>query len=99
MSYRGLGFIYTNKCTANCSICCFNCSPKCNYKLSKEKVVEIIGEAIKNDIRYIGFTGGEPFLYLNEIEQIIKEFGEKCYFTITTNGFWANERKKQMKFY
>lgn len=47
MSYRGLGFIYTNKCTSNCSICCFNCSPKCNYKLSKEKVIEIIGEAIK----------------------------------------------------
>lgn len=87
--YKGLGIIYTNKCTSNCDICCFDCSPQKTQKIDMATTKKIIKNAIEKDIHYIGFTGGEPFIYLDEITQIMKHYKKKCYFTITTNGYWA----------
>ncbi|WBW49400.1 radical SAM protein [Peptoniphilus equinus] len=94
MNYKCLGLLYTRKCTENCTICCFNCSPKRHEKMHKKDAIKFIKAAIDNGIRYIGISGGEPFIYLDEIEEIMNYFRDECIFNITTNGFWAIEKGK-----
>ncbi|MDU1955601.1 MAG: radical SAM protein [Peptoniphilus lacydonensis] len=94
MNYKCLGLLYTRKCTEKCPICCFCCSPKRNEKMDKDDAIKFINAAIDNEIRYIGISGGEPFIYLEEIEEIMNHFREECIFNITTNGFWAINKEK-----
>ncbi|TIH60659.1 4Fe-4S cluster-binding domain-containing protein, partial [Klebsiella pneumoniae] len=62
MNYKCLGLLYTRKCTEKCPICCFCCSPKRNEKMDKDDAIKFINAAIDNEIRYIGISGGEPFI-------------------------------------
>lgn len=89
MNYNCLGIIYTYKCNFNCSICCFNCSPYLEEKIKYKEAFNVISSAIDLGIGLIGFIGGEPFLYYDEILNLMKNFKNKAVFTITTNGYWA----------
>ncbi|ABP67764.1 MAG TPA: radical SAM protein [Sulfurihydrogenibium sp.] len=89
--FKSVGIMLTKQCTAECDICCFFCSLHKNEKMSKELIVKIIDEAKSvNSISTFGISGGEPFLYLDELLFAISlatKSGFKT--TCTTNGFWA----------
>ena len=93
MEFFGLGLMYTNRCNCECDICGLNCTPQNDEKMTVEEAKHYIDAAIKNNIRMIGFTGGEPLLYIHEIEELLKYAVEKGIkrTTLTTNCYWAKD--------
>lgn len=81
----------TDRCSASCRICCFCCSPKNKNVISEELMLRIIDQAKEqNGIEYIGFSGGEPFLYYDLLKKGLlyaKKRGFKT--SVATNGFWG----------
>lgn len=64
---------YTDRCNATC--------PQCNmrrtsdfqrHKIPKEEVIKIIDACSKNSVQALSFTGGETFLYQDELLELIK---------------------------
>lgn len=82
---KGLRFIIGSGCNYNC----FYCHHEGYYK--KDKVVNLSKKikmlkdyAEQNNINSISITGGEPFMYFEELELILDAFNEEKY-TITLN--------------
>ena len=90
-----LAFILTNKCTAECDICCFSCSPKNNTFQSLDRIKSLIIDASKRkSISTVGFSGGEPFLAYKELleaTQFAHQFGLSI--ICTSNGFWGADKE------
>lgn len=88
-----LTFLFTNHCTQKCQHCGLSSSPSDRRRLSIEEMFKYIDAAatLSNDDLYICFTGGEPFLYYNDILKVTeyakskKVKGVSC----VTNSFWA----------
>ncbi len=64
---KTVALLITKQCTAQCEMCCFECTPQTKEKIPMELIIKIIEEAaLIDDIETIGFSGGEPFLeYFN----------------------------------
>lgn len=91
MKFNILVFLYTYQCTSECDICTFSCSPKRKEKMDKKTAKRLIKEAKDNNIFLIGFAGGEPLLFKDEIIELL----EYCksldiVTTITSNCFWGD---------
>lgn len=96
-----LAFLTTTKCPAKCKMCCFSCNPSRKEELPFTLMKDMIYQA-KNlkmekatPFRLVAFTGGEPFLRINDIKILIDlsnslGFDTSC----TTNGFWASSEEK-----
>lgn len=94
--HKQISVILTNKCTANCDICCYSCSTKENEKLSFSEIENILNTVTQNNsISHLNISGGEPFLYLDDLYKIV-EMAHKMKLTIScvTNGFWCNDHDK-----
>lgn len=91
-----VAILTTNQCTAECDICCFNCSPLKKEKMPLELQEKIINEAAKlPDIDTVGFSGGEPFLVFDEIirmSRLAKKNGLRV--ICTSNGFWGTSEER-----
>ena len=86
----------TDKCTAACDMCCFGCSPKGEMHLETDLIKDVTLQASRIEgIRAIGFTGGEPLIYFDQVLECCryaKSLG--LHITINSNGFWgANEER------
>lgn len=80
----------TNKCTASCSSCCLDCSPTKNTHLNLETVLSTIDGLNKLGIKTLLLSGGETFLYYNEILQILQQAKMyKMLCSLNTNAFWC----------
>ncbi len=82
--------MYTDKCTANCSHCAAESSPYNNSKMSVEEARQYIEIAASKGFKCILWTGGEIFIYYDEILELT-EYGRSLglAFTIDTNAYWA----------
>lgn len=60
---------FTNKCTASCSSCCFDCSPKRNMHLNLDVVLTAIDGLSALGIKVLLLSGWEPFIYYDELLQ------------------------------
>jgi len=95
---HALSLIVTNECTAACTDCCFNCSPKKGISMTVDEAKQYIKDGIDvfKTIKLAVLTGGEPFLLgidsLVEIIEYINEF--KIYSRIVSNAFWATTPEK-----
>lgn len=87
-----LVLVYTLKCNASCSICCFNCHPNQSGKMSWEAALDYIRQASEIPaFDEVSITGGEALLYAKEVEGLIEAatlYGLKV--RLTSNGFWAS---------
>lgn len=96
-----LGIIYTYKCNAKCKHCCFECSPEREEKLDFVSAKRVIVESAKLGIHSLAFSGGEVFLYFDEIIDLIKiAKANKQQCACTTNGFWgvhSSEAEKKIR--
>lgn len=56
-----LSLITTDKCTAACRNCCFQCSPQLKQRMSLEQMKHWIDETVSDfpDVKSCVFTGGE----------------------------------------
>ena len=95
MMFSKLAVCMTNRCSAACDMCCFGCSPKKKTHLSTEQIKSSIRQAAETGaFKSVGFTGGEPFHYYDQLLECSaygKELGLRI--TINTNGFWAKNEK------
>ncbi len=91
MFKKAVSIILTDKCNASCQICCFGCKPQNNQVIDESLMLDVIEQASRNkNIEYIGFSGGEPFLYYELLKKGVnyaKELGFKT--SVATNGFWG----------
>lgn len=95
--FNTLAILYTMKCTAKCRICCFDCTPERNEKLSVEQVKSYIDKASAlKSIHTIGFSGGEALLYIDELCELAQYANSRGIYNISvnTNGFWATTEEK-----
>lgn len=95
MNYSAVGLMLTDRCTANCSVCCFKCSPRCNHEIDKQHAINFIKstEGIPS-INTIAFTGGEALLCeetLTELVSLSSTIGKQS--TLITNAFWATSEQ------
>jgi MoaA/NifB/PqqE/SkfB family radical SAM enzyme len=61
-----------------------------NRKMDHDKAKEIIAGMAQAGVGGISFSAGEPFLYINEIAELIKLCSQVGIYTrIVTNSFWA----------
>ena len=96
MLFKTLALIYTWKCNATCASCCYSCSPKRVEKLSLLQALSLIEETTHiEEIQHLSISGGEPFLYLDEIKILLEELNKtgrtsNC----VTNAFWASTPEK-----
>ena len=90
--YAAITFQLTKECNAHCEICCESSGPQLNGKMDLDVILRSIDEIRDmNSIKLIAVTGGEPFLYPDDVLSIAKrckEIGRK--FTIITNAFWCS---------
>ena len=86
-----LGLLITNKCNFACRHCCNESGPANANTVRIEDVARIIdGARDVPSIREVGLSGGEPFLYLPIVREIVRHaaaLGLSA--SVTTNGFWG----------
>lgn len=90
VDFSSLTFIYTNKCNSQCPHCCLDCGPDKQDKMSPEFLKNILRSLPDLNIPEFCISGGEPLLYLEEIEDIMalaKSLGLNS--QLGTNGFWG----------
>lgn len=78
-----------NKCELACSHCANSSGPKYNNVLSEKEINSIINTLNDNKFPMLIFTGGEPTLYIETINKILKGLSYSPYVSITTNGTFA----------
>ncbi len=87
---RKLAFGYSTRCNIRCAHCVAVGDIPDNRKMDQKKAKKIIVEMARAGVGGISFSAGEPFLYLNEIAELVnlcKQIG--IYTRIVTNSFWA----------
>lgn len=86
-----LGLLITNKCNFACRHCCNESGPANANTVPIEDVARLIDEARDvPSIREVGLSGGEPFLYLPIVRQIVRGAAALgLSVSVTTNGFWG----------
>lgn len=92
--WRTAGLMLTYKCNYKCEFCYYNCAPQKNGLMPVDIAIKI-WQSLKNisgDSAKIHITGGEPFLYWEHLQEILKHAKKQNLGkvdTIETNGFWA----------
>jgi len=89
-SYRRLSVQLTTACEARCKQCEYGQVGLKRHTLHRDKVIEIIEAAGKNHFQVISFTGGEPFLFMDELLEYVtlaSRAGIGRIFTGTNGGF------------
>ena len=91
MTVNGLCLVLTDKCSAACDICCFSCSPEKGSVMDARLMAGVIDQAAEIDgLKYLGFSGGEPFLYYDLLRDGLARAKAKGFKTsVATNGFWG----------
>lgn len=85
-----LSVIYTLKCNINCAHCMTVSSPKRREKLTPEEVLEYLRAGAKRGKKLVTFTGGEVFLYFEDLLYLTSEASALGYeVDVGTNAFWA----------
>ena len=94
--FSRLGIGITDKCSAACEMCCFGCSPAGKRNLSREIMMDVIRQAGEaEEIRSVGFSGGEAFLYFDLLlECTAYAHAQGLKVSVNSNGFWGKNEKR-----
>lgn len=94
MAPHTLALITTQRCTAACEHCCFDCSPQREAALAVADMHRFIDEAkALPSIRLVVFTGGECFLLGRDLDELVRHASGNGYATrFVSNGYWATTR-------
>lgn len=97
--FRKLAIGMTDKCSAECEMCCFGCSPNGSRTLSSDLMKDVIRQASEvEEIRAVGFSGGEPFMVYDQLLDCChytQSLGLQV--TVNTNGFWGRNEKRAVE--
>src|SRR6185369_12085445 len=96
--YMQIGLEIGRLCNARCEHCISFSGPKNKQKLALETAQRVVREAASVGLPRIEITGGEPFLFLDELEEIMrlgKSYGMVT--GVTTNSSWAKTPERAVK--
>ncbi len=86
----------TYRCPARCSHCCFSSHPNRKGHLSSNDVRRIIDEAARlGSLKFVGFTGGDPFLHTDILIDGVahtRKNGLKS--RVVTSAYWATSPQR-----
>lgn len=94
-SSEKINLVYTFTCNIKCAHCIVEGTPDNPEKMQLPKAKEIIQIAALNGKKMIVFTGGEIFLFFEELLELIecaKDYG--FYIAVETNSYWATSEKR-----
>ena len=84
--------LYTYKCNARCAHCIVEADIEKEEKLEASFVKLIIDRARKAGKTLVSFSGGEVFLFLEELLELVQYANRLRYYVVAnTNGFWARD--------
>ncbi len=87
-------FIITYRCPISCPMCFFACGPNRDEVLSKSLALKTIEEVNELKINTIGITGGEPFLEVDLMRELVKKAASYgMTMIVVTNAFWGTSKK------
>jgi MoaA/NifB/PqqE/SkfB family radical SAM enzyme len=87
---RKLAFGYSTSCNIRCEHCVAAEDHSGGLKMEHDAAKEIIMELAQAGVRGISFSAGEPFLYFDEIAELVQLCSQIGIYTrIVTNSFWA----------
>ena len=90
MEFTKLCLVLTDRCTAACDFCGFSCSPDNHQVMDADLMKRMICEAKAMGMHTVSFSGGEPFLYPQLLEEGVRTAREnRLAVNIATNGFWG----------
>ena len=87
---RKIAFGYSTRCNIRCEHCVATDDLPAGRTMDHDKAKEIIAGMVRAGVGGISFSAGEPFLYFNQIAELVdlcRQFG--IFTRIVTNSFWA----------
>jgi len=96
--FATVGFIYNYPCPLKCNFCCHTKENVGEGRLHPGNVVPLILDFARyENVRRFAFTGGDPFVYIREILEIMRAAraaGVAQPFHMVTSGYWAKTDAK-----
>ncbi len=96
---RKIAFGYSTRCNIRCTHCVAAGDVPDNKKMELARAKEIIREMAAAGVTGVSFTAGEPFIYFDDLLELVDLCREKKIYTrIVTNSYWAKspEEAKQL---
>ncbi len=91
---RKIAFGYSTRCNVRCEHCVAEDEISDPGKMDFNRAKQIIVEMGRAGVGGISFSAGEPFLYLDEISELVSLCRQlNIYTRIVTNSFWAKTPK------
>jgi len=89
---RKLAFGYSTRCNIRCAHCVAAGETPAAGKMDHQRAQTIIVEMARTGVGGISFSAGEPFLYIEEISDLVQLCVSLGIYTrIVTNSFWAKD--------
>lgn len=87
---RKIAFGYSTRCNIRCAHCVATNDKPHNIKMELAQAKEIIRDLAEAKVSGISFTAGEPFIYFDDLLELIQLCNELHIYTrVVTNSFWA----------
>ena len=91
-----IAFVLSHACPLKCDFC-FSTREVVGPRRLRRKTIEecLIRFSREAAVTDFGFTGGDPFLYIDDIKQAVaaaRKAGVRQRFQMTTSAFWAKDR-------
>ncbi|MCP4116217.1 MAG: radical SAM protein [Desulfobacteraceae bacterium] len=92
---RTIAFGYSTRCNLRCGHCVAKGEIPETSTMDLGRAREIIHEMAEAGVKGISFTAGEPLIFFNEINELVRLCRDLGIYTrIVTNSFWAATREK-----
>jgi MoaA/NifB/PqqE/SkfB family radical SAM enzyme len=92
---RKIAFGYSTRCNIRCGHCVAAGEIVDNTKMELAEAREIIRDMAEAGVTGISFTAGEPFLYFDDLLELVDLCRQKNIYTrIVTNCYWATTPEK-----
>ncbi len=93
MNTASIGFVYNHPCPLKCDFCCHTAEVVGPGRACPENIIPVVlAFATQPSVVRFAFTGGDPFLYVDELMTIMGAARAAPIhqpFQIITSGFWA----------
>ena len=87
---RKIAFGYSTRCNIRCAHCVATNDKPENIKMELSRAKEILKDLAEADVTGISFTAGEPFIYFDDLLELVKLCHEMNIYTrVVTNSSWA----------
>jgi MoaA/NifB/PqqE/SkfB family radical SAM enzyme len=87
---RKIAFGYSTRCNIRCAHCVAASDQPHNIKMDLSQAKKTIRDLAEATVTGISFTAGEPFIYFDDLLELIELCNElNIYTRVVTNSFWA----------